>query len=193
MKLILSLISALIVTYSCSPINNQHGYILEDFVNSSNSISQFNMETTTENDILQTLGSPSIIINDVNNIWIYLVSIKKENIFENDTVMYQSIMRYEFDNNGKLLSKGNLKDMHWTFEQIIERVSYGSTIFPGDIIGSGPVGTGSLLEINGSNKLKNVNYEDVWLKEIDIVEMEIENIGRITNKIICNKSNYKIN
>ena len=65
MKLILSLISALIVTYSCSPINNQHGYILEDFVNSSNDVSQFNMETTTENDILQTLGSPSIIINDV--------------------------------------------------------------------------------------------------------------------------------
>ena len=114
MKLIFSLISTLIVTYSCSPINNQHGYILEDFVNSSNSISQFNMETTTENDILQTLGSPSIIINDVNNIWIYLVSIKKENIFENDAVMYQSIMRYEFDNNGKLLSKEFLDKDNFT-------------------------------------------------------------------------------
>ena len=114
MKLILSLISSLIVTYSCSPINNQHGYILEDFVNSSNSISQFNMETTTENDILQTLGSPSIIINDVNNIWIYLVSIKKENIFENDAVLYQSIMRYEFDNNGKLLSKEFLDKENFT-------------------------------------------------------------------------------
>ena len=114
MKLILSLISSLIVTYSCSPINNQHGYILEDFVNSSNSISQFNMETTTENDILQTLGSPSIIINDVNNIWIYLVSIKKENIFENDAVLYQSIMRYEFDNNGKLLSKEFLDKDNFT-------------------------------------------------------------------------------
>ena len=122
MKLILSLISAFILTYSCSPINNQHGYILEDFVNSSNSISQFNMETTTENDILQTLGSPSIIINDVNNIWIYLVSIKKENIFENDTVMYQSIMRYEFDNNGKLLSnefldKDNFTDVAFSTAQ----------------------------------------------------------------------------
>ena len=105
MKLILSLIGALIVAYSCSPINSQHGYILEDFINSSNSISQFNMETTTENEILQTLGSPSIIISDVNNIWIYLVSIKQENIFENDNIIYQSIMRYEFDNNGKLLSK----------------------------------------------------------------------------------------
>jgi len=72
------------------------------------------METTTENDILQTLGSPSVIINDVNNIWIYLVSIKKENIFENDAVMYQSIMRYEFDNNGKLLSKEFLDKDNFT-------------------------------------------------------------------------------
>ena len=114
MKLILSLISAMIVTYSCSPINNQHGYILEDVVNSSNSISQFNLETTTENDIFQTLGSPSIIINDVNNIWIYLISIKKENIFENDAVMYQNIMRYEFDNDGKLLSKEFLDKDNFT-------------------------------------------------------------------------------
>ena len=114
MKLILSLISALIVTYSCSPINNQHGYILEDFINSSYSISQFNIETTTDNDILETLGSPSIIINDVNNTWIYLVSIKKANIFEDDDVMYQSIMRYEFDNNGKLLSKEFLDKDNFT-------------------------------------------------------------------------------
>ena len=105
MKSILFLISSFIITYSCSPINNQHGYILEDFVISSESISQFNMKTTTEDDVLQTLGSPSIIISDVNKIWIYLVSIKQENIFEDDDVMYQSIMRYEFDNNGKLLSE----------------------------------------------------------------------------------------
>mgnify|MGYP001501471590 CR=1 FL=1 len=104
MKLIFFIISSLILTYSCSPINNQHGYILEDVV-SANSLSQFDLETTTENEILQTLGSPSIIISDVSNIWIYLVSIKRENIFENDDIFYQSIMRYEFDNNGKLLSK----------------------------------------------------------------------------------------
>tara|TARA_A100001015_G_scaffold71655_1_gene79432 strand:- start:241 stop:675 length:435 start_codon:yes stop_codon:yes gene_type:complete len=131
MKLIISLISILIITYSCSPINNQHGYILEDFVNSSNSISQFNIKTTTENDILQTLGSPSIVINDVNNIWIYLVSIKKENIFENDAVMYQSIMRYEFDDNGKLLSKefldkDNFTDVAFSTDKtVVDRDSYG--------------------------------------------------------------------
>ena len=98
-------ISTLILIYSCSPINNQHGYIIEDIINSSNSLSQLNLEATTENDILQILGSPSVIISDINNIWIYLVSIKKENVFEDDDLMHQSIMRYEFDNAGKLISK----------------------------------------------------------------------------------------
>ena len=114
MKLIFFIISSFILTYSCSPINNQHGYILEDVVNSANSLSRFNLETTTENEILQTLGSPSIIIRDVSNIWIYLVSIKRENIFENDDIFYQSIMRYEFDNNGKLLSKEFLDNDNFT-------------------------------------------------------------------------------
>ena len=95
--------------------------------------------------------------------------------------------------NGKLLSKGNLKDMAWSFEKIIERVSYGATIYPGDIIGSGTVGTGCLLEINGTNKLKSSDFTEVWLKENDVIEMEIEKLGKITNKIISNKSNYKIN
>ena len=95
--------------------------------------------------------------------------------------------------NGKLLSKGNLKDMAWSFEKIIERVSYGATIYPGDVIGSGTVGTGCLLEINGTNKLKRSDFSEMWLKENDVVEMEIENLGKITNKIISNNSNYKIN
>ena len=86
---------------------------MEDLVNPSN-LSQFKLETTVESDILQTLGSPSIIISDVNNIWIYLVSIKKENIFEDDDLIYQNIMRYEFDNDGKLLSKEFLNEENFT-------------------------------------------------------------------------------
>ena len=113
MKFIPFLITTLIIFYSCSPINKQHGYILEDLVNPSN-LSQFKLETTVESDILQTLGSPSIIISDVNNIWIYLVSIKKENIFEDDDLIYQNIMRYEFDNDGKLLSKEFLNEENFT-------------------------------------------------------------------------------
>lgn len=94
--------------------------------------------------------------------------------------------------NGELLSKGNFKDINWTFEQIIERASYGTTLYPGDIIGSGTVGTGCLLELNGTNKVHDPNYNEKWLKNGDLIEMEIEGLGRISNKIIAHKSNYKI-
>ena len=52
--------------------------------------------------------------------------------------------------NGQKISGDNAKNMNWTFAQIIERVSYGADIFPGDIIGSGTCGTGCFLELNGS-------------------------------------------
>ena len=91
--------------------------------------------------------------------------------------------------NGKVLSKGNAKDMHWTFAEIIERASYGVELFPGDVIGSGTVGTGCLLELNGSAKRKNASHIEQWLKEGDEIKMEIEGLGSIKNKII--KSNTK--
>lgn len=86
--------------------------------------------------------------------------------------------------NGHLLSSGNTKEMYWSFEQIIERISYGVKLFPGDIIGSGTVGTGCLLEINGTNKLANLNYKEQWLKNGDIISMKIDQLGVIENKII---------
>ena len=52
--------------------------------------------------------------------------------------------------NGKIVSQGNMKDMNWTFAELIERASYGVELFPGDIIGSGTVGTGCYLELNGT-------------------------------------------
>ena len=86
--------------------------------------------------------------------------------------------------NDELLSSGNTKEMHWSFEQIIERISYGVKLFPGDIIGSGTVGTGCLLEINGTNKLADTSYSEKWLKDGDIVCMKIDQLGKIENKII---------
>ena len=86
--------------------------------------------------------------------------------------------------NGELLSQGNAKDMNWTFAEIIERASYGVELFPGDVIGSGTVGTGCLLELNGTGKLNNPNHKEQWLKEGDIIEMKIEGLGEIRNKII---------
>jgi fumarylacetoacetate (FAA) hydrolase len=78
--------------------------------------------------------------------------------------------------NGSLLSSGNLADMGWTFAEIIERVSYGTTLYPGDIIRSGPVGIGCFLELNGTGKLKDKNYTEQWLKPGDEIEMKIEGL-----------------
>jgi fumarylacetoacetate (FAA) hydrolase len=77
------------------------------------------------------------------------------------------------------VSEDILANMTWTFAQIIERVSYGVDIFPGDIIGSGTCGTGCFLELNGSKITKNQ-----WLNPGDIISLEIEALGTLKNKII---------
>ncbi len=110
MKVILLLLNFLFVFYSCSPINKQHGYLLEDVISSSDEMSQFSVGITSESDIFLTLGSPSIEIKDINNIWIYLISLKEKKVFENDNIIYQSIFRFEFDKNGMLISKNFLTE-----------------------------------------------------------------------------------
>jgi fumarylacetoacetate (FAA) hydrolase len=81
--------------------------------------------------------------------------------------------------NGQEVSRGNLKDMSWTFAQIIERASYGVTLYPGDVIGSGTVGTGCFLELNGSKITDNW-----WLKPGDVVECQIDELGTLSNTIV---------
>lgn len=85
--------------------------------------------------------------------------------------------------NGKLVSEGSVADMDWTFAEILERCAYGVDILPGDVIGSGTVGTGCFLELNGTGKLSDPAYPEQWLQDGDVVEMEITGLGRLTNTI----------
>ena len=80
------------------------------------------------------------------------------------------------------VSEDSLSNMTWTFAQIIERVSYGVDIFPGDIIGSGTCGTGCFLELNGSKITDNQ-----WLQSGDDISLDIEGLGKLTNKIILHE------
>jgi len=104
MKLYLLLVLSLIL-YSCSPINKQHGYLIDDFIMSSDSISKFSEGNTTKSDIFQIMGSPSIEIFDVNDVWIYLLSIKENKVFDQDEIEFQNIYRFEFDVAGVLKKK----------------------------------------------------------------------------------------
>ena len=49
--------------------------------------------------------------------------------------------------NGRELSRGNTKDLYWSFSQMIARASEDALLLPGDVIGSGTVGTGCILEL----------------------------------------------
>jgi fumarylacetoacetate (FAA) hydrolase len=94
--------------------------------------------------------------------------------------------------NDILVSSGNVKDMDWTFAEIIERCSYGVTLYPGDVIGSGTVGTGCFLELNGTGKRLDPNYQPQWLQNGDRVTMTIDALGILENQIIAEDTNWSI-
>lgn len=94
--------------------------------------------------------------------------------------------------NSVQVSEGNLADMDWTFAEIIERCSYGVNMMPGDVIGSGTVGTGCFLELNGTGLLNDPNYQPQWLQEGDLVEMEIDQLGLLSNTIVKDESDFSI-
>jgi len=94
--------------------------------------------------------------------------------------------------NGVEVSVGNLGDMDWTFAEIIERCSYGVNVHPGDVIGSGTVGTGCFLELNGTGKLNDPNYPEQWLQAGDVVEMSIDGLGLLSNTIVKDESDFSI-
>lgn len=74
--------------------------------------------------------------------------------------------------NGELWSQGNSEKMHYTFEQMIAFTSKEETLYPGDLLGSGTVGGGCGLELNR------------WVKPGDVIELEIEKIGILRNRVV---------
>ncbi|MBK8328549.1 MAG: fumarylacetoacetate hydrolase family protein [Bacteroidetes bacterium] len=94
--------------------------------------------------------------------------------------------------NGVQVSEGSVGDMDWTFAEILERCAYGVDILPGDVIGSGTVGTGCFLELNGTGLLNDPQYKVQWLQEGDEVEMAIDGLGILKNKIVKEESEFSI-
>ncbi|MEH7362153.1 MULTISPECIES: fumarylacetoacetate hydrolase family protein [Priestia] len=77
--------------------------------------------------------------------------------------------------NGQVLSKGNFKDIYYSFGEMIERASKDVTLYPGDIIGSGTVGFGCIMELG-----QEVHR---WLEPGDEVELKITGLGTLKNTI----------
>jgi fumarylacetoacetate (FAA) hydrolase len=134
-------------------------------------------------DFSTVIGPWLVTPNELNN---YLVSAKEGHVGNNYNLSMKCWV------NDQLVSAGNVKDMDWTFAEIIERCSYGVTIYPGDVIGSGTVGTGCFLELNGTGKLNNPNYQAQWLQPNDEVKMEIDGLGTLVNTIHAEATDWSI-
>jgi fumarylacetoacetate (FAA) hydrolase len=78
--------------------------------------------------------------------------------------------------NGVERSRGNFRDIFYTFGQMIAHASRDATLEPGDVLGSGTVGTGCLLELTAG--------EGPWLEEGDQVELEITGLGVLDNRVM---------
>jgi 2-keto-4-pentenoate hydratase/2-oxohepta-3-ene-1,7-dioic acid hydratase in catechol pathway len=81
--------------------------------------------------------------------------------------------------NGQHYSEGNLADIYWSFGQMISYASRGTRVVPGDVIGSGTVGTGCILELSGLHG--SDRYP--WLQAGDQVRLEVAHLGAISARI----------
>ena len=79
--------------------------------------------------------------------------------------------------NGKRLSENNAKTMHFSWPQIIAHASRDADLMTGDLLGSGTVGTGCILELGPENT-------GGWLKPGDIIDMQIDRLGTLTTRIV---------
>ncbi|MFQ6673734.1 MAG: fumarylacetoacetate hydrolase family protein [Fidelibacterota bacterium] len=79
--------------------------------------------------------------------------------------------------NGEQLSSGNANDLFHPWEKMIERASLNTPLMPGDLFGSGTVGSGCILELKPENA-------GGWLNQGDVIRLEIEKLGVLENRIV---------
>ncbi len=79
--------------------------------------------------------------------------------------------------NGQELSRGSWADAHFSFGQMVERASADVELRPGDLLGSGTVGTGCLLEIRESTLGR-------YLQAGDMVTLAVDRLGALTSPVV---------
>jgi 2-keto-4-pentenoate hydratase/2-oxohepta-3-ene-1,7-dioic acid hydratase in catechol pathway len=80
--------------------------------------------------------------------------------------------------NGELFGHDTLANMGWTFEEMVAYASRGTEVRPGDVLGSGTCGSGCIAELVGRG------LDVPWLAVGDEITIEVQGIGRISNRIV---------
>jgi 2-keto-4-pentenoate hydratase/2-oxohepta-3-ene-1,7-dioic acid hydratase in catechol pathway len=82
--------------------------------------------------------------------------------------------------NGRRIGGGNLDSAYFTWSQVLARASENTVLRRGDVIGSGTVGTGCLIEL----RQMGLRAEHPWLAAGDVVELRGGVLGELTNPIV---------
>jgi 2-keto-4-pentenoate hydratase/2-oxohepta-3-ene-1,7-dioic acid hydratase in catechol pathway len=82
--------------------------------------------------------------------------------------------------NGRRYGGGRLDDLHWSFGEMVAYASRGTTVRPGDVIGSGTVGTGCILEL----AMLGQGDDHPWLTPGDQVQLTVEHVGSLRHRIV---------
>lgn len=81
--------------------------------------------------------------------------------------------------NGREYSRSSLATIYWSFPELISYASRGTEVRPGDVIGSGTCGSGCIYELSLVHGLDAYP----WLKEGDLVELSVDQLGTISNTV----------
>lgn len=81
--------------------------------------------------------------------------------------------------NGRTYSTGNWKTIHWSFAQMISFASRGTELRTGDVIGSGTVGTGCILELSRVHGARSYP----WLAPGDVVRISVDRLGAVQSTV----------
>jgi fumarylacetoacetate (FAA) hydrolase len=81
------------------------------------------------------------------------------------------------ERNGRVVSRGDAGTMYWTWPQLIAHASRDTKLRPGDVLGSGTVGTGCILELTPE-------AAGGWLQPGDAIALRVERLGTLRNPVV---------
>ena len=82
--------------------------------------------------------------------------------------------------NDALYSDGNLAEIYWPFADLLAYASRGTRLVPGDVFGSGTVGTGCILELAALHGAQRYP----WLRPGDTVRLAVAQLGEIVGRVV---------
>jgi 2-keto-4-pentenoate hydratase/2-oxohepta-3-ene-1,7-dioic acid hydratase in catechol pathway len=83
--------------------------------------------------------------------------------------------------NGVEYSRASLAEIFWSFGEMIAYASRGTRVETGDVIGSGTCGTGCILELSMVHGIDRYP----WLRPGDVVELSVERLGKLRNRVVA--------